>query len=296
MRQNRPLLGILYMMAAVTMFPFMGAFVQLLSDRFPSEQIVWARVTTQTLLMIAMFAPRRGLSVFVSGQPFGQLGRGLSQLCATSLYFFSVKFMHLAQATAISFTTPFFVTALAWPMLGERFGKQRLISLIIGFIGVLIIIRPASNLFQWASIGVIASAFFYALYQVLTRKVSTHDDAEVSAIYGAMPATVVLSIVMLFRWKQPDTWLDAAMLMGPGVFGGIGHYFLARAMSYAPAGVVSPFQYWQIIGASILGYFISGQLPDIYTYIGAAVLIGAGIYMGWRETRKKSDVKDGAGD
>ena len=149
MRQNRPLLGILFMMAAVTMFPFMGKLVQLLSERYESDQIVWARVTMQTVLMLVMFMPRRGLSIFFTNQPIAQLGRGLAQFGATTMYFVAVKFMPLAQSTAISFTTPFFVTALAWPMLGERFGLQRLFTLIVGFMGVLIIIRPGSDVRQW---------------------------------------------------------------------------------------------------------------------------------------------------
>ncbi|MGE0626913.1 MAG: DMT family transporter [Hyphomicrobiaceae bacterium] len=289
MRQNRPLLGILFMMAAVTMFPFMGKLVQLLSERYEPDQIIWARVTCQTVLMLVMFGPRRGFSLLATRHPVQQLGRGVAQFFATSLYFINVRFMPLAQATAISFTTPFLVTALAWPMLGERFGLQRLVTLIVGFMGVLIIIRPGSDVFQWAAVGIIASALSYGMYQVLTRRVSPDDSPETSSLYSPLPATIILSIVMLFRWKNPESWLDAALLAGPGVFGGIGHYFLARAMTYAPASVVAPFMYWQIVGATCLDFFVSAHLPDIYTYIGASVLIAAGIYMGWQETRAKPD-------
>lgn len=284
---HRPMLGILFMMAATTAFPFMGALVQLLSDRYGWDQIVWARVTGQLAFVLALFWPSRRAAIFITRQPLSQAARSFNQLASTSLYFASVKFMHLAQATAISFTTPFIVAVLAAPILGERITRARLVTLIVGFVGVLVIIRPASDVFQWASVGIILSATFYALYQVYTRRVSSNDPPDTSTLYSVLLGAIVMSVVMLFRWKTPGSWLDVLMLAGTGLFGGLGHYCLARAFAYAPASVVSPFMYWQLIGATVLGYFISGKLPDVYTFLGAAILVGAGMHMGWRETREK---------
>ncbi len=284
---HRPLLGILFMILATSMFPFMGALVQVLSERYSSEQIIWARITAHLLFMIALFAPRKGIAIFATRQPLAQFARSCAQLTATSFYFFSIKFLHLAQATAITFTTPFMVTLLAWPMLGERLSPQRLLVMLVAFTGVLVIIRPGTDVFQWATIGVLMSSVSYAFYQVFTRRVGGTDPPETSAVYSALLPTIVMSVVVWFSWKSPETAVDAAMLIGLGVFGGLGHYCLARAMTYAPASVVSPFSYWQLIGASILGYLVTSRLPDPSTWVGAAIIVTAGLYMGWRETRVK---------
>ncbi len=286
-KSNRVLLGILFMVLAVTMFPFMNGIVQILSPRYGSDQIIWARVTSHLVFMLILFMPKEGFEVFRTHQLSAQVKRSAAQLMSTTFYFTSLKFLGLAQATAISFTTPFFVALLAWPILGERMGFHRVASMVVAFTGVLIVIRPGSGVFQWASLGILCSACFYALYQVYTRRVAGHDSPNTSVVYSVLLATAVMSVIMLFRFKMPETWTDAGLMFSLGIFGGIGHWCLAKAMTYAPANVVSPFQYWQLIGAVIIGYFISGDMPDVYTWLGAAFIIGAGLYMGWRDTRAK---------
>lgn len=286
-RSNRVLLGILFMMAATTLFPFMNGIVQVLSQRYASDQVIWARVTSHLIFVLILFMPQDGWKIFTTRQPISQAMRSISQLGSTSLYFSSVKFLELAQATAISFMTPFMVTLMAKPMLGEKIGFERLMALAVGFVGVLIIIRPGSDVFQWATIGVLASAACYGLYQVYTRKVAPVDPPSTSVVYSVLLGAVLLSIVMLFRWKTPETWTDAGLMFCLGIFGGVGHWCVAKAMTYAPANVISPFMYWQLIGSVIVGYGISGNLPDAYTWLGASVLVAAGLYMGWRETRPK---------
>lgn len=282
---NRVALGIFFMVVATSLFPFMNGCVQLLSERYTSDQIIWARVTSHFVFMLVLLLPRRGLSLFRTNMLGAQFIRSACQLCSTSFYFSSVKYLGLAQATSISFTTPFFVTLFAWPLLGERISFHRVASMIAAFTGVLIIIRPGSDVFHWATVGILCSATFYALYQVYTRGVAGHDSPDTSVIYSVLLATIVMSILMLFRWKTPETWTDVGLMCALGVFGGLGHWALAKAMTYAPANVVSPFQYWQLIGAVWVGFMISGKMPDLYTWIGAAFIIGAGLYLAWRDTR-----------
>lgn len=288
MTTSRPLLGILFMCLAGTMFPFMNGLVQLLSDRYSSEQIVWARIASHLVFVLAIFAPREGWSIFYTRQLGWQLCRSLAQIGSTTCYFFSVKHLPLAQAASISFTTPFIVALLAWPMLGERISAFRMTATMVGFLGVLVVIRPGSAVFQWAMLGVVASSVFYGLYQILTRRVAGHDRAETSVVYSALGGAVLMSIVMLWSWRNPHSLKDVAMMFGLGVFGGLGHYCVARAMSYAPASLVAPFVYWQMIGAVAVGYWISGKLPDAFTWLGTAVIVSAGIHLGWRETREKA--------
>lgn len=287
---NRVALGIFFMVLATSLFPFMNGAVQLLSARYPTDQIVWARVTSHLLFMLILFLPRDGMALFRTRQIGAQFKRSLCQLLSTSFYFTAVKYLPLAQATTISFTTPFFVAGLARPILGEKLGLYRLVTMLVAFAGVLIIVRPGSNVFHWATVGVLLSALFYGLYQVYTRSVAGHDSPNTSVVYSVMLATVVMSIVMLFRWKTPESWTDIGLMCSLGIFGGLGHWCLAKAMTYAPVNVVAPFQYWQLIGAVGVGYMITGYMPDLYTWMGAAVIIGAGLYLGWRDTRAKAVV------
>lgn len=285
--RGRVALGIIFMMLATSLFPFMNGTVQVLSARYESDQIIWARMVSHLVLMLIIFLPRDGFALFRTNHIAHQVKRSIAQLLSTGFYFTSVKFLGLAQATAISFTTPFFVTLLAWPLLGERILAYRVLAMIAAFTGVLIIIRPGTDVFQWAAVGILFSALFYATYQVYTRGVAGHDSPNTSVIYSVLLAAILMSIVMLFRWKTPESWTDVALMCSLGIYGGLGHWCLAKAMTYAPANVVSPFQYWQLIGAVGVGYMISGELPDAFTWIGAAFIIGAGLYLAWRDTRQK---------
>jgi drug/metabolite transporter (DMT)-like permease len=292
LNSNRVLLGIAFMIAATTAFPFMTALAQILTHRYPPEQVVWARLVGHLIFVLLVFAPRTGWrQIFRTTMPITQSARSFVQVFSTGFYFSSVKFLELAQATTISFTTPFLVTMMAPFMLGEKLSLHRIGALVVGFLGVLIVIRPGSNVFQWAMLGILASTAFYALYQVLTRRVAGHDPPATTVVYSVLVGTIVLSFFVMFRWRTPDNMADAAMLCGIGVFGGIGHWCLAKAMTYAPANVMSPFGYWQLIGATVLGYLINDNLPDAFTWAGAAVIIGAGIYLGWRETRERRSLR-----
>jgi drug/metabolite transporter (DMT)-like permease len=161
----------------------------------------------------------------------------------------------------------------------------RLGAVIVAFLGALIVIRPGTAVFHWASLLLLGSAFCYGLYQILTRHVGRYDRAETSAVYSAVVGTAVMSMVAPFFWVPLASWTDAALLFSLGILGGLAHYFLARAMVYAQANIVAPFGYWQLVGAVIVGYLISGYLPDAFTWLGAGVIVAAGLYIGWCETR-----------
>jgi len=284
---HRPLLGILFMCTASSLFPVMNGLVQVLSDRYPSEQLVWARVVSHLVFILALFGPRLGVAVVRTTQPKWQITRSIVLLMSTFMFFNGVKHLELAKAASIGFTSPFIVALLAWPMLGERLSAGRLLAVIVAFLGVLVVIRPGSEVFQWASLLILGSSACYALYQVITRRVAGHDPPETSAVYSALVGTLVMSAAVPFVWTPILSWADAALLFSLGILGGLGHYCVARAMTYAPAGTVAPFGYWQMVGSVIVGFLISGLLPDLSTWIGAAIIIAAGIHIAWRETRAR---------
>ena len=155
---------------------------------------------------------------------------------------------------------------------------------------MLVIIRPGTDVFQWASLYMLGSAICYALYQILTRRVAGYDSAETTAVYSALVGTVVMSIVAPFVWTPIASWTDAGLLFSLGIIGGTAHYFVARAMTYAEASIIAPFGYWQLVGSVVVGYVISGYLPDSFTWIGAGIIMCAGSYIAWHETRSRPAV------
>jgi drug/metabolite transporter (DMT)-like permease len=182
-----------------------------------------------------------------------------------------------------------FVTLLAIPMLGERVTPSRTFAVFAGFVGVLIVMRPGSEVFRWASLLILGSALCYAIYQVLTRRVAQADSPETSAVYSALLGTVLATLAVPLFWTTPERIFDVLVLSSLGILGGLGHYFVARAMLNAPANIVSPFQYFQLIGAVVLGYLLFGDLPTVYTWIGAAIIVGSGLFMGWNESRRRAE-------
>jgi drug/metabolite transporter (DMT)-like permease len=286
-RPNRTLRGILCMLVASSILPVMNGLVQVLSARYSTEMIVWARAVSHILFTLALFAPHHGVALVRSRMPGWQIVRSTVHLGSIVCFFTGIKYLPLAKASSISFLAPFFVALLAWPLLGERLTPSRLGAVIVALLGAVIIIRPGTAVFDWASLFMLGSALCYSLYQILTRHVTRLDSAATSAVYTATVGTVVMSLALPFVWTTPSSWTDAALLASLGMIGGVAHYFVARAMSYAQANIVAPFGYWQLVGAVIFGYLISGYLPDALTWIGAGVIVSAGVYVAWCETRER---------
>jgi drug/metabolite transporter (DMT)-like permease len=260
----------------------MNGLVKLLTETYPSEQVVWARVASHLLLVALLFLPRRGAALFRTRQPVSQLICSVMLLVSTVLFFGAVRHVGVAEAISISFIAPLLVVFLAWPLLGERITWQRLVAAGIGFAGVLVVIRPGSSVFQWASVMLVGSAGAYAVYQIFIRRVAGVDHPSTSVFYSALGGTLVMSLVVPFVWKTPETWLDASLMASLGIFGGLGHYCVARALTYAPANFIAPFNYTQMIGSVIVGYLMFAEVPDIYTWLGSALIVAAGLLVGWQ--------------
>ncbi len=283
--------GIFFMCLASTLFPVMNGLVQVLSQRYPSEQIVWLRTAGHLLFVLALFAPRFGfMRLITTSAPKLQVARSVVLLISTICFFTGVKYLPLAKAASISFTAPFIVALIAWPMLGEKISLVRLAGVLAGFVGVLIVIQPGTDVFQWASLYIFASATAYGLYQVLTRRVAGLDLPETSAVYSALVGAVLMTIIAPWSWTPMQSLGDVAMMASLGVLGGLGHYCVAKAMTFAPASVVAPFQYWQMIGSVMVGYLLMNSIPTSTTWLGAGIIICAGLFIGWRETREKTKV------
>jgi drug/metabolite transporter (DMT)-like permease len=283
---QRILAGILFMCGAGVLFPVMNGFAKFLGESgYDSLQVSWARAFGHILFMLAAFVPRFGLGMLRTRRPGTQLLRSALLMTSNLSFFFAIITIPIAKAASISLTAPLVVALLAWPMLGERTTVGRLVALGIGFVGVIIVIRPGTELFQWASLFVVWSATCYALYQILTRRIAGVETPETSAIYSSMVGAFGLIAVLPFVWKTPESFRDIAYFCSLGVLGALGHYCVARAMHYAPANVVSPFQYMQLLGSVAVGYLFFGNFPDVLGWVGAAIIVAAGLYIGWTQRK-----------
>jgi drug/metabolite transporter (DMT)-like permease len=274
--------AVLYMVAAALLLPGINACAKHLGG-YSVLQVAWARYAGHFALMVGAFAPAYGLAILRSSALPVQLMRsGLH--CASALLMFSALTMvPLTTATAINFCAPLIVVALAPLMLGERLGWHRALAVAVGFAGALIVVRPGSSDHGLATALLLANAVASALIQILSRKLAGRDRAITSNTY--MVVVGFSSCPCRFRScgrirRTPWTsFVFAAM----GVFGAAGHYFLVSAFERAPATFVTPFNYLNIIGAALLGYMIFGHLPDAWTWVGAAIIAGSGIFVLVRE-------------
>jgi drug/metabolite transporter (DMT)-like permease len=275
------------MCGAAGMFALLNAAAKALTGEFPVIELLWARTTGHLVFVVAAFGPRFGRRLFHTRHPAFQLARSLLLLLSTAFNFLALRFISLATAATINFTAPFIVALLAAPMLGERVGTRRWLAIGVGFLGVLIVIQPGSNVAQLASLLALGTAVCYAGYQVLTRRVAATDPPETTVGYSALLGTALTTVVLPFFWVSPVTWTQIALLVSMGVTGGIGHYLVARAYMWAPAAVVSPFNYVQLLGAAATGYLFFAEVPGSALWLGAVLIVGSGLAIAYGETRMR---------
>jgi len=267
------------------MFALLNATVKYLSPHFPVAQLLWARTAGHLAFVIAAFGPRHGRRLFATQYPASQLLRSLMLLASTAFNFAALRFIGLAMAATINFTSPLIVALLAAPMLGERVSAQRWAAIGVGFLGVLIVMRPGADAPRLASLLALGTAACYAIYQILTRRVAATDPPETTVGYSALVGTVVMSAIVPFAWTAPPSITKLLLMLSMGPTGGLGHYFIARAYMWAPASVVSPFNYIQLLGAATTGYLIFGDVPGAPLWLGAALIIGSGLFIAYAESR-----------
>ena len=270
------------MCTACALFPIMNGLVKLLAASYEPQQIVWFRIVSHLVLVAAVFMPRMGLGLLRTRRIGTQFVSSVMMLLSTLFFFSAVKSIPVAEAISVTFVAPLAVVLLAWPLLGERITFFRMAAVVVGFIGVLIVIRPGSAVFQWQSLLLLCSAICYAMYQILIRRLAGIDAPATSIFYSVLLGAVIMTIWLPFVWRMPQNATDWALLISLGAFGALGHYCVAKAMTYASANFVAPFNYTQMIGSVIVGYLMFAEVPDAYTWLGTAVVVGAGLMVGWQ--------------
>ena len=269
------------MLLTVFLFVSMDTVGKYLTQSYPVLQVTWARFFFHAFWLV-LFLRWRLLSVMRSQKLGLQLTRGTLMLTANGLFFAGVSVMPLIDTNAIMLISPLVVTALSVPLLGEHVGPRRWACVIAAFIGALIIIRPGSSTMQWAAFFPLGAACSYALYQIITRQLSHHDAPLTTLFYTVSIGVPVTTLVMPFVWVMPDWqgWLGMAIM---GLIGGISHFTLIKAFALAPVAVVAPFNYTNLVWATLLGFLIFNELPQSWTIIGALIISASGLYAFFRE-------------
>lgn len=272
------------MVGAVCVFSGLDATAKHLVAHLPTPVVVLFRYAFAAAIVTGVVWRAGGRDLLATTHLRLHLLRGALLLGCTALNFLAVNYLRLDQTSALMFSTPLFVCALSVPLLGERVGPHRWLVVILGFIGVLVIIRPGTDGFHWAMFASLGVALCGALYQIATRHVGHSDHALTSLFYVSAAGTVFATPLTALGWHMPHGWQWLA-LAAMGMLGSLGHLMLIEAHRRAPAPVLAPYVYVQIIPMSALGYLVFGNTPDVWTLVGAAVIIASGLYVFYREHR-----------
>jgi len=248
---------------------------------YPLEQILWGRYVFAALLVIAVYRARIP-ALMRTPQPALQIGRGVLALVSTAVFYLSVGLLPLAEVAAMWALAPVIITALSVPVLREAVGWRRWIGVACGFAGALLVIRPGTGMFQPAILVPLAAAFLSSTFQLTTRIAARRDSVATSILYDPLAGLVVSLALAPFVWVAPDGtgWL---LIAGIGVVGGLTHFTIIRAYAAAPAAVVAPFIYTNLVWSAVLGLALFGDWPDLFTVGGATLIVVSGLYILHRE-------------
>lgn len=213
--------------------------------------------------------------------------RSFLAVCSTFLVVTSLSKLPLNEVIAILFVGPLFIALLAGPLLGERVGLQRWLAVLIGFGGMLIIVRPGSQAFQIAAFIPICAALVAAFRDIVTRKISANEKSSAILFYSTLALSLIGLATFPFGWK-PMTLNDIGIAIMAGTFFGLGHYFIIEGYRYAEASIIAPYRYLNLIWAVILGYLLWNEIPSAWVLLGTPFVVGSGLYILYDEHKKKS--------
>jgi len=300
---DQRLKGIAFLVLGIAVFSVQDVILKAVSDAYPIHQAMTIRSLTALPVLLAMAILDGGLRGLASARPWALVGRGTIMFTAYTSYYLGLAALPLATCVALYFTAPLFITVLSVLVLGEKVGPTRWSAVAVGFLGVLIMVRPGTEVFDWASLLPIYAGLSYGAAQILARKLGATERSTVMGFYGNgvfLAGGLILagilgggqfaseahkSLGFLLRgWETPNA-VDLGLMMACGVVAGLGLVLLTQAYRVAPANVVAPFEYTALIWGVLYGWLIWHDLPRPLTWLGIAIVIGAGLVVLYRERR-----------
>ena len=284
MLPDDPIKAIVLAVSATVLFGSSDTISKYLSGSLPIVEFIWIRYVL-FLITAACLVRRRSI---LPRNPRLQITRGLCVVGSSILFVYGVRQMTMAQATTISFLSPLLITILSIPLLGETVGPRRWAAVAVGMLGMLVVVRPGLGGFQPAALFGVASAFCWALALIITRKISNSDTPQTTVLWSAGIGTAVLSLILPFQaiWPTPKQ-LGLSLVLG--VLASGGQWVVILAHRIAPASLLAPFFYGQLLWVSVLGFLVFGNLPDIWTIVGATIIAASGLYTAHRERVRRQE-------
>lgn len=278
--------GVTLRLGSVLAFTIMNALVRIAADaHIPVAQVIFFRNAFAFIPIGAYIALTTGFSILRTVRPQAHAIRAVIGLTAMALLFTSLSLLPLSEATAINFSSPLFATALSAVILKEQVRAQRWVAVAVGFVGVLIMLRPdPHHLIALGALAGLGAACFAALATITVRQIAHTEPGPSIAFYFTLAGTLAGAAFLPWVWVRPDmtTWI---VLASTGLFGGVGQLLMTEAIRSAPVSVIAPFDYTQLIWAGLIGYLAWGELPLWTTAAGALVVVGSSLYVLHRETR-----------
>ena len=276
--------GLVAMWVAVASFSIADAIAKWHGQEgFAAVQIVFFRYFFG-LIPVAIALYVAGFHQVRTSRPVAHVFRGVLMSVALALFFWGLKYVPLAEAIAVAFTAPLFITALSVPVLGERVGMARWLAVIVGFAGMLVIVRPGADTFKPEMLILVAGTAVFALGITYTRRLARTETVTTMFTWTTIVAIAVFAPLAWWTWKLPQADHLAGFVV-LGLIGGMGHYLVIVAYRNAPAAVIAPQEYMALVWGAIIGGIIWSEVPSAWTWLGAAIVAGAGGCIALRETR-----------
>ena len=278
--------GVLFFMTAIFFISVVDTICKLYTKEFHAVQIVWGYFVGINITLCIFF--------FIKGEKFSKLketDKPILQIirpgflvCSISSLFVGLTYLPLAEATAIGFVAPLFITVLSVPILKEKVGMHRWSAVMVGLIGVVIIVRPGGSFWHLVSIMPLIGALFFALFQILTRLLSTTEKTHTTLFYTGLGGLGWSSLIMPFVWVTP-TPIHILVFVATGILGALAHLCMINAFDYAEASLLAPYNYTKLLWVSVFGYFVFDDIPSFEMWVGALVIVSAGLYVLYREKK-----------
>ena len=268
--------GVAMAILATIFYALVDSLSKYQAREYPVEMIVWARYAIPLILLLAVFLPRRGSGMLRTNYLGIQVVRGILLTAGTVFIVLALRVMPIAEAQAIFFIHPVLLTLLAVVFLREKVSGLGWMAVFVGFSGVLIIVRPGGGLFNGSALLPLGLALSFSTYQIFTRIVSGKEKSLNSLFYVLLVGAIVMSCVLPFAWVAPSLQ-GSMMFVLIGVISGLGHFSTIKALEFAPASMLAPFAYVQLLWVSLLGMLLFGDFPDAITLLGIIVVVAGGL-------------------
>lgn len=279
--QNRGL-AVALLIATTLIFATGDAIAKLAVSSLPPAQMLFVRCVVVAVVTVPIAYWRIGAQAFRAEHPYLQVSRGFAVLLSSLSFITGLSYLPLADNSAINFIWPVLITVWSVVFLGEKVGIRRWAATAIGFIGMIMIVRPGTSAFQWAAIFPLLAALTWSVAAVLTRGVSDKDRAETTLVWSSLVMLLGSSVMVPFVWVTPSA-VEWMLMIGLGIASVVGHSLLAYAYERATASSLAPYAYCQLVWATAWGFIIWGTVPDMWIIAGAALIVLAGVYTAHRE-------------